>query len=185
MGRVLGSSRAAMHRFLGITVVLLALGATGCNDDAADTSSWAQREASSTRADTTPAAKSPSTRALASLQRALDDRYAVTAIAPADLPQTEPLVPPARAPETPSKLKPIDGLRAELADGTTGHVFRYENKDLAHLAAPSLLGRNLFHGVQGCGQTVFFSGSHGDAGERWFADLGSRLDCDGGFAVIE
>ena len=174
-----------MHRLLVITVVLLALAATGCNDDEGDTSSSAEPEASSPPADTTPAAESPSTRALASLQRALDDRYAVTAIAPADLPQTEPLVRPARAPAAPSKLKPINGLRAELADGTTGHVFRYESKDVAHLAAPALLGRNLFHGVQGCGQTVFFSGSQGDAGEKWFADVGSRLDCDGGFAVIE
>jgi len=174
-----------MHRILAVTFLFLVLGATGCNDDEGADALSAQSEASSPRADATPAVEYPSTRALARLQRSLDDRYAVRVVAPADLPKTEPLVPRSRAAEAPSKLKPIDGLRAELVDGTTGHVFRYETKDLAHLAAPSLLGRDLFHGVQGCGQTVFFSGSHGDAGEEWLADVGSGLDCEGGFAAIE
>ena len=108
----------------------------------------------------------------------------MTVIAPADLPQTKPLVARARAADVPARLKPIDGLRAELADGTTGHVFSYKTKELARLAATSFLGRSLFHGVMGCAQTVYFSGSRGDAGTRWQADVGSGLDCDGGFGAI-
>jgi hypothetical protein len=164
-----------MHRLFVITALLLALAATGCDRD----------EGADPRPDSTPAVETASTRTLARLQRSLDDRYAVTAIAPADLPRTEALFTPSRAQETPSKLTPIDGLRAELADGTTGHVYRYETEDLAQLAAPSLLRRDLFFGVQGCGRTVFFSGSDGGAGKRWLADVAAALDCDAGFAAIE
>lgn len=178
--RVLRNSRATMYRFLAITVVLLALAATGCSDDESGHKPSSAQQVSSPRADPTPAVEPPSTEALARLQRSLDDRYAVTAIAPADLPQTKPLVSPAEASEAPARLNAIDGVRAELPDGTTGHVFRYETKDLARLAAISLLGCKLFHGAQGCSQTVYFSGSHGDAGQRWLDDVASGLDCAGG-----
>jgi len=172
-----------MNRLLAIVLLLLALGTTGCDDDGGDDgSSSARQEPSSPEAEPKPVTQTPSTAELARLQRSLADRYVVTAIAPADLPQTKPLVRSARAPE---RLRPVAALRVELADQGTGHVFRYETKGMARRAAISFLRRGLLHGIEGCGHTVFFSGSHRQAGQRWLADVRSKLDCEGGFSVIE
>jgi len=136
--------------------------------------------------------------ALAPLSRELASHYPVDAVESADLPRRPPIMTPqgesvlTGAEDVPPLVRATAGISAGLPNSGTGFVYRYESHGLAVEGAASFLGKNdPFNGVQGCGRTVFFTRSTGEAADRWtravmrFLEEHDALCSDSSFSVEE